>query len=285
MYTNVRNQYQLIALNPATADERVILERRRQTIFPRVSPNAPTVTFFGFADAGDTQIFVTPIDGGAAQQVTQGKGHHTMPRWSPDGSLIYYYEQRPGTALKSVSVNGGASREFRPWQWESHTQAEFSPDGSRVAYYRQASEGEKDVVERTVVEDLNSGVERTLALPILPRCWSRDGRTLLGHTTKGPAVVAVCPVAGASCHQLAPGQLPVWSLDGSRIYFLRNTTTPAIKELWSMRSDGSDERKLFDRMGPYAAIDVTFDLSQSGEIVFSRRIDGRHELWQAILQP
>jgi hypothetical protein len=79
--------------------------------------------------------------------------------------------------------------------------------------------------------------------------------------------------------------MPLWSADGHRIYFLRDGAAPGMKELWSMTDDGRDERKLFDRMGPYRAIDVTFTMSSSREIVWSGYVEGRHELWQATLRP
>jgi len=286
VYTNVRNQSDLRALDPETRTERVIVERRRQTIFPRVSPDGSTVAFFGFGDVGDVQIFLAAIQGGPVQQLTQGQGSiNTMPRWSPDGSLIYYYEQRPGTSFRSIPARGGASREVRPWKWESQTHAEFSPDGSLIAYYRQAAPGEPQVVEQTVIEDAKSGKQSAVDLPLMVPRWSRDGRSIVGHTTSGPSVVATCPVDGTPCRRLAPGRLPVWSADGSRIYFLRDTANPAVKELWSMTPDGGDQRKLFDRMGPYRPIDVTFDVSRNGEIIWSEYIEGRHELWQATLRP
>jgi len=286
LYTNVRNQSTLRALNPETGAERVIFERRRATVFPRISPDGSKVAFFGFGDVGDVQIFVVPIAGATIQQLTQGKGQiNTMPRWSPDGSLIYYYEQRPGASLRSIPASGGASREIRPWQWESHSHAEFSPDGSLIAYYRQDAPGEANVVEQTVIDDVASGKQHVLGLPIVPRRWFPDGRTVLGHTMTRPPVVAACPVDGGACRRLTAGQSPVWSPDGSRIYFLRDSANPALKELWSMTPDGGDERKLFDRMGPYRAIDVTFDVSPNGEIVWSEYIEGRYELWQAILRP
>jgi Tol biopolymer transport system component len=119
---------------------------------------------------------------------------------------------------------------------------------------------------------------------LAPR-WSSDGRSVLGHTTAGPAVVATCPVDGTACHRLTAGKMPVWSADGSRIYFLRDTAMPAFKELWSMTPDGGGQRKLFDRMGPYRPIDVTFDVSRNGEIIWGEYIEGRHELWQASLRP
>jgi serine/threonine protein kinase len=286
LYTNVRHQSDLRALNPVTGAQRVIVERRRQTIFPRVSRDGSWVAFFGFGDVGDVQVFVTPVNGGTIQQVTRGKGYiNTMPVWSPDGSLIYYYEQRPGASFRSIPVGGGTSREVRRWKWESQTHPEFDRDGSRIAYYRQAAPGEKPVVEQTIIEDMNSGNQRTTAIPLVAPHWSPDGRRIVGHTKERPPMVATCPVDGTACHRLTPGVMPVWSVDGSRIYFLRDTVTPALKELWSIALDGSDQQRLFDHMGPYRPIDVTFDVSPKGEIIWSEYIEGRHELWQVTLRP
>jgi hypothetical protein len=37
-----------------------------------------------------------------------------------------------------------------------------------------------------------------------------------------------------------------------------------------MAPDGSNQRKLFDRMGTYRHIDMAFDVSPVGEVVWSR---------------
>jgi eukaryotic-like serine/threonine-protein kinase len=286
IYTNVRNLYTLRALNPGTGAERVIIERRRQTIFPRVSPDGSLVAFFGFGDFGDVQIFVVPMSGGDVQQLTWGKGYiNTMPRWSPDGSTIYFYQQRPSASFRSIPATGGATRDVRPWQWESETHPDFSPNGLLIAYRRQAGPNEQHVVEQTIVEDVKSGQQRAIGLPFTAPRWSTDGHTILGSTSPRPSTVATCPADGGSCRRLTNGQMPVWSPDGSKIYFLRDGAIPALKELWVMTADGRDERKLFDRMGPYSAIDVTFDVSRNGEIISSARIEGRFELWQATLRP
>ena len=97
-------------------------------------------------------------------------------------------------------------------------------------------------------------------------------------------MVATCPADGSACRQLTTGTYPVWSRDGSRIYFLRDTDDPAIKGLWSMTADGRDEKKLFDRRGPFRGIDLAFDVSPSGEVVWNQFIEGRHELWRATLR-
>ena len=95
VYTNVRNQWALRARNIVTGAERVIAERRRATIFPRISPDGSRVAFFGFGDVGDVQIFLAAMRGGSVEQLTHGRGRiNTMPRWSGDGSLVYFYENR-----------------------------------------------------------------------------------------------------------------------------------------------------------------------------------------------
>jgi hypothetical protein len=37
-------------------------------------------------------------------------------------------------------------------------------------------------------------------------------------------------------------------------------------------------------MGPFRGIDVNFDVSRTGEIVWNEYLEGRHELWQATLR-
>jgi hypothetical protein len=37
-------------------------------------------------------------------------------------------------------------------------------------------------------------------------------------------------------------------------------------------------------MGPFRNIDVAFDVSPRGEVVWGEYIEGRHELWQATLR-
>jgi Tol biopolymer transport system component len=286
VYTNVHNEFGLRAFDSNSGTQHLVLQRRRQTIFPRISPDGSTVAFFGFGDSGDVQVFAAPLGGGGeVRQVTRDQGINAMPQWSRDGSHIYYYAYRPTPSFRSIPVSGGASSEIRPWRWEAQTHAEFSPDGSLIAYHRQAGPGENGVVERTVIEDVRSGAEHALALSILPPQWSPDGRTIVGHTTAGPPTVAVCPVDGGACRRLAPGRNPKWSANGSLIYFLRDTQNPATKELWSMSADGANQRLVLDRIGPFRTIDVTFDVSRDGQMVWSEFIEGRHELWQAALRP
>jgi hypothetical protein len=76
----------------------------------------------------------------------------------------------------------------------------------------------------------------------------------------------------------------VWTRDGTRILFLRDTDNPALKDLWSIAPGGSDPRRLAGPLGPFRGIDVTFDVSPTNDVVFSKVQRSRPELWQAHLR-
>ena len=77
---------------------------------------------------------------------------------------------------------------------------------------------------------------------------------------------------------------PVWARDGSRIYFLRDGANPQLKQLWSIGADGGNLRLHSEAVGPFRPIDVTFDVSATGQVVFSQLQPGPFELWQASLR-
>ena len=97
-------------------------------------------------------------------------------------------------------------------------------------------------------------------------------------------MVTLCPIDGTACHPLTQGMAPVWARDGSRIYLLRDGANPQLKQLWSIGADGGDLRMHSESIGPFRPIDVTFDVSASGQVVFSQLQPGPFELWQASLR-
>src|SRR5262249_3187927 len=61
---------------------------------PQISPDGSRIVFVREwvnqkADRYDTSLWIVPIDGGAARQLTAGP-RDTSPRWSPDGEMLAF---------------------------------------------------------------------------------------------------------------------------------------------------------------------------------------------------
>jgi serine/threonine protein kinase len=283
VYTNVRTAYRLVINDPATGEEIELLERRTAPHGPMFSPAADRIAFFQETDKG-VHLFTVRTDGKELRQVTARQGEvNIFPRWSADGSFLYFFQSKPTVSLRRIPVAGGDAIEIGPWPWQSF--AAVDPQGGRVAYRRQAS----DKTFVTVVHDRATGHETTLANAIEPSRWSRDGRTIFG--TEYPPVsgsvqsgkIVACDADG-SCRTLAEGDAGRPSHDDTQIFFLRAVRVGSIdRELWSVGSDGKNLRKIAV-ISPWAVSTLMFDVSPDGRIARPRPLSSEHRLWLADLR-
>jgi len=73
---------------------------------PAVSPDGSriAVSILG-------RIFAVPMEGGAAEPLSEGVGWHTAPAWSPDGRFLAYAHHMPGrTHLALLDLTAGTTR-------------------------------------------------------------------------------------------------------------------------------------------------------------------------------
>ena len=78
MYTNVRDSWALMLLDPATGEQSELLERRGEVGYPEFSPTGDRILFFARNEA-DVHIFTIGIDGSALRQMTRGKELNITP--------------------------------------------------------------------------------------------------------------------------------------------------------------------------------------------------------------
>jgi TolB protein len=275
LYTNVRKTWSLQVSGEAPGSERELLGRLTEILFPQFSPDGRSITFFGRSDRA-VAIFTMGTDGDNLRQLTGGTELNHMPRWSPDGDWVYFFQIRPERSFRRVPALGGPSEAVLPFAWETHNFPQIDPSGRLLSYLRRTP-GEPP---RAVIRDLGTNVERALPDPPIGSAhWSRDGTQLVGHRPDG--TIAICPADGSDCRTLVDGMLPVWSADGTGILYIpHRVTSEGRRELWSVRTDGSDAR-LLRQIGPFGVIDTFFDVAVTGQITWAEYFEGDREIWSA----
>lgn len=92
------------------------------------SPDGGQIVYSSDA-AGGLELFVRPLGGGPARQITSGGGAKVDPAWSPDGSAIVYRDVAAG-GLWLVAPTGGPPRQLVDFG----AQPAWFPDGRRLVF-------------------------------------------------------------------------------------------------------------------------------------------------------
>jgi len=280
-YTNVRNTWELRTRDLTRGVERTLVQRGTEVLFPHFSPDGRRLVFFGRADYA-IAVFTIAADGTDLRQLTAGRELNHQPRWSGDGSEIYFFQASPEQSFRKISAMGGPSSSFRPWEWSTSHLPYFDPTGRFIVYLKQRPIGAPTTIpEHTIVHEIATGVERPWPEPhIHPGGWSPDGSEIVGWRHDGN--IAICKPDG-TCRALTKGTLPAWSSGDGRIYFLRSADFAATQELWSIATNGTTERREAD-LGSFRSIDVFFTVSRDGLVAWAPFRAGRHEIWTATVK-
>lgn len=94
----------------------------------------------------ETHVFVVPVAGGKARQLTSGDVNASDPAWSPDGRSIVFSRRRTGPRdahrrdLWLMAADGSGLRQLTHACATTSLPA-WSPDGRRIAFYGPREEG------------------------------------------------------------------------------------------------------------------------------------------------
>ncbi len=117
VYSNVKNEHAIMLLDTKTGAEREVLARRAHSNGAVFSPDGRRIAFFSGTEQNE-QIFTVGTDGGDLRQVTRGlPGIYVMPRWSPDGSSLYFFTHDPASFRRIASAGGVAETVVDGWLW------------------------------------------------------------------------------------------------------------------------------------------------------------------------
>jgi Tol biopolymer transport system component len=282
IYSTRRNLYSLSVVDPATKQTRGLREVSTEMRGPVFSPAGDKIAFAQVADGG-WHLFTTDVDGRNLIQVTRGEGElNHFPRWSWDGSALYFYQHRPIPSFRRILLKGGQSVELvRGWTIESHWLVHVDPQEKLLAHSK-IEDG--FVVAGTFFREIATGKETLFRKLMYEPQWSTDGQLILGTEVNSGnrrdafGDIVICVVSTGECRKIAArGNRPIWSHDGSRVYFHR-FGGPNHRGLFSVSTDGTDE-KLVAHLRPLTSSGSFSDVSPKGEIAYIEFKPGKPELW------
>jgi Tol biopolymer transport system component len=203
------------------------------------SKNGEWVAYISYPEG---TLWRSRTDGSERMQLTYPPMYPMLPRWSPDGKKIVFFEfernSKPAR-IYEISPDGGTPGELIPNDPGQEVDPNWSPDGTKVVFAGNPSQTTSDIR----VYELGSG--KTSTLPgseglFSPR-WSPDGR-YVGALSSDSSRLVLYDVHSNKSKELAQGSFGWlnWSKDGSFLYVLDQSGKGAVLRVST--SNGKIER-------------------------------------------
>lgn len=124
----------------------------------------------------DGALWRSKADGSDPLQLTYSSDYAFVPRWSPDGKKILFWETPVGkpSRMYEVSAEGGTPRQLLPNDPSAQQDPNWSPDGSKIVFAGNSN----DPASAVHILDLKTGQVSTLpgSQGMFSPRWSPDGR-------------------------------------------------------------------------------------------------------------
>ena len=187
------------------------------------------------------QIWLLPVDGGEARQLTAARRGAAEPAWSPSGDAIAFVTESEADAETAPMTDGGQADE----RIIRHIRYRFDGKGylERFTHVWTIALNAVEAVQRTHGDANDS-----------QPTWSPDGQSIVFVSNRRPdraqssaATLFSIPTQGGDIRQLANDDArfddPVFSPDGTRIAFAGYLDFNAVGRnvsLWTVGSGGGD---------------------------------------------
>ncbi|HME37149.1 MAG TPA: protein kinase [Candidatus Sulfotelmatobacter sp.] len=186
------------------------------------SKDGQWVTYVSYREG---TLWRSRMDGSERLQLTYPPMYPVLPRWSPDGKKIIFFEFASSAGkparIYEVSPDGGSPRQLLPDDPRQQLDPNFSPDGSKIVFSNESNDRSSaihvfDVASRKVTDLPDSqGM-------FSPR-WSPDGRYVSAFSADSKTLL-LFDFQTQKWAELATGSLSwlSWSHDGQYVYVLDN---------------------------------------------------------------
>jgi dipeptidyl aminopeptidase/acylaminoacyl peptidase len=249
---------------------------------PQLSPDGKTVAFTVQSidldkNTRPQQIWVAPLDGGPARQITTEGTGNQRPRWSPDSRQIAFLSDRSGSnQIWTMNADGTGAKQITNLSTEADGVI-YSPDGKHFVFTSEVyPDCADDACNKKKLEAEKAGKSKArIYTSLLFRHWTM----FQGPRRKNLLTVAV---DGGPAKNLTPGprDVPPFSLGGPDDYTISPDSTevcyvanpdaqPAIStnsELYVVPLAGGESKKI--TLNP--AADVSPSYSPDGKFLAYR---------------
>jgi Tol biopolymer transport system component len=189
------------------------------------SKDGQWVTYVSYREGS---LWRSKADGSERLQLTYPPMYPVLPRWSPDGQNIVFFEFAAGAGkpgkIYEISPDGGSPRPLMPSdspQQDSRQQMDpnWSPDGSRIVFSNESNDPSSAIHVLDVATGRVSDLPGSQGL-YSPR-WSPDGRFISAFSADSMKLL-LFDFRTQKWTDLATGSLSWlnWSHDGQYVYVL-----------------------------------------------------------------
>jgi Tol biopolymer transport system component len=191
------------------------------------SKDGQWVTYMSYPEG---TLWRSKADGSERLQLTNPPNLALMPRWSPDGKKIVFFENFADKRARifEVSSSGGTPRQLMPDDPSGQADPNWSPGGDKIVFASNGLDAE------STVRILDLASHQVVTLPgsegIFSPRWSPNGRYIVGLTAEQARVV-LFDFQTQKWTELAKGGVgwPSWSKDGEYVYLLATGDRAVLK--------------------------------------------------------
>lgn len=225
--------------------------------------------------AGEMNLWLMELEGGAARPLTKGPGGDFQPRFSPDSRHVAFFSSRSGSAdIWTVEVDTGKLKRLTHGPSIDVNPA-FSADGARIAY--MSDQGGR--LEVWVMSADGSGRRQMTEIGVMGHflAWTRDGRAIVFRSPSGRSASYRVTVEGGEPEPLPEvigGAHMSFSPDGTRIMDVL-----AHKALWVSPLEGGAPEKVFEFDDPDVRIDYPNWSPDGRWVLFDRFRPQGGDIW------
>ena len=237
---------------------------------PRLSPDGNRIAVT-VRTADNPDIWILDISRGSSARLTFDPGEDETPVWTPDGGRVTYSADRAGQPRSLYwKPSDGSGAEERLLDSKTHPHvSSWSPDGRTLVYTEYDPVFSGDIWAMTLGE--KSARRPWLRTPFNERAarFSPDGHWLAYVSNEsGRDEVYVQPFPGPGGKwqvSVSGGTEPVWSHDGSEIFYRVGDKMMAVRVAHDGSFSAESPRLLFEgRFVPTRRGEAAYDVSPDG---------------------